>query len=86
MKPAVRSQTVLVIDNDAIVRLMATEALNDAGYHVVEAPEAERRLAQFARGGADLVLLDVIMPGMNGFEACARLRAHAAGANVPTDR
>lgn len=83
MKPAHRCQTVLVIDDDAIVRLMATEALGDAGYQVVEAPDAERGLEQFARGGVDLVLLDVILPGMNGFEACARLRAHAAGANVP---
>ena len=39
MKPASRRQTVLVIDDDAIVRLMASEALSDAGYSVVEAPD-----------------------------------------------
>ena len=78
-----QTQTVLVIDDDAIVRLMASEALNDAGYHVVEAPDAESGWQQFIRNGADLVLLDVVMPGMNGFEVCARLRAHADGANVP---
>lgn len=83
MKPAGRCHTVLVIDDDAIVRLMATEALSDAGYQVIEASDAEHGLEQFARGGADLVLLDVMLPGMNGFEACAKLRAHAAGVNVP---
>ena len=83
MRPNDRRQTVLVIDDDAIVRLMATEALSDAGYVVVEAPDAESGWERFVRSGADLVLLDVILPGMNGFEACARLRAHAAGANVP---
>ena len=83
MKRPSRSQTVLVIDDDAIVRLMASEALSDAGYHVVEAPDAESGWQQFIRSGADLVLLDVVMPGMNGFEACARLRTHADGANVP---
>jgi diguanylate cyclase (GGDEF)-like protein len=83
MRPRDQQPTVLVIDDDAIVRLMATEALSDAGYDVVEAADAESGWEIFDRSGADLVLLDVILPGMNGFEACARLRAHAAGANVP---
>ena len=83
MSPPSQRQTVLIIDDDAIVRLMASEALSDAGYDVVEAPDAESGLEQFTRSGADLVLLDVILPGMNGFEACARLRANAAGVNVP---
>ncbi len=83
MRSTCRRQTVLVIDDDAIVRLMATEALSDAGYAVVEAPDAESGWEHFDRSGADLVLLDVILPGMNGFDACARLRAHASGANVP---
>jgi len=83
MSPANRIHTVLIVDDDAIVRLIATEVLSDAGYRVVEAADAESGLALFDRNGADLVLLDVIMPGMNGFEACALLRAHAAGVNVP---
>lgn len=83
MKRQTPIQTVLVIDDDAIVRLMASEALSEAGYGVVEAPDAESGYEQFDHSGADLVLLDVIMPGMNGFEACARLRLHAAGANIP---
>ncbi len=83
MNSAGPRQTVLVIDDDAIVRLMATEALSDAGYHVVEASDAESGWELFDRSSADLVLLDVILPGMNGFEACARFRTHAAGVNVP---
>ena len=76
-------QTVLVIDDDAIMRLMASEALGEAGYRVVEAETAEAGWAIFEDQGADLVLLDVMLPGMNGFEACARLRTHRSGANVP---
>lgn len=83
MKPKDCRQTVLVIDDDAIVRLMASESLSDAGYNVVEAPDAESGWTHFDRSGADLVLLDLILPGMSGFECCARLRAHALGANVP---
>jgi diguanylate cyclase (GGDEF)-like protein len=83
MKPDNRRRSVLIIDDDAIIRLMASAALGDAGYDVVEAANAEAGLEFFCRRRADLVLLDVILPGMNGFEACARLRAHADGANVP---
>ena len=83
MTPTQRPKTVLVIDDDAIVRLMVSEALSDAGYDVVEAGDAESGVKRFAEGGADLVLLDVLLPGMNGFEACLRLRALPAGADVP---
>ncbi len=83
MKKQDRMQRVLVIDDDAIVRLMASEALRDAGYHVLEASDAESGWEQFNSSGADLLLLGVIMPGMSGFEACVRFRTHAAGANLP---
>jgi len=83
MNPTNPSQTVLVIDDDPIVRLMAGEALSEAGYTVLEACDAETGWETFDRSGADLILLDVILPGMNGFEACARLRKHPAGQNIP---
>jgi len=76
-------QTVLIVDDDAIMRLMTAEALGDAGYRVIEAASAEEGMAVFDRSGADLILLDVILPGMNGFQACAQWRTHPAGANVP---
>jgi diguanylate cyclase (GGDEF)-like protein len=80
---AERRQIVLVVDDDAIVRLMAGAALEEAGFSVVEADSAEEGLARFRRQPVDLVLLDVMLPGMNGFDACARLRADPGGANVP---
>jgi diguanylate cyclase (GGDEF)-like protein/PAS domain S-box-containing protein len=83
MSTTAARQTVLVIDDDAIVRLMVAQALLEAGYDVIESASAEDGWVQFDSRGADLVLLDVMLPGMNGFEACARLRAHAAGASVP---
>jgi diguanylate cyclase (GGDEF)-like protein/PAS domain S-box-containing protein len=75
--------TVLVIDDDAMVRLLCTEALVDAGHRVIEAGSAEAGLALFDELPADLVLLDLVLPGMNGYAACARLRAHPAGEHVP---
>jgi len=76
-------QRILVIDDDAAVRLMATAALEDAGYAVVDAGSAEEGLALFEAAPTDLVLLDVVLPGINGYAACARLRALPAGRDVP---
>ena len=83
MKTLPRRPSVLVIDDDRTIRLMTAATLDDAGYDVVEAANAEEGWTHFDRSGADLILLDVILPGMNGFEACALLRAHAEGASVP---
>ena len=52
--PPVPRQTVLVIDDDAIIRLMASETLGEAGYEVIEARSAEEGWTQFDRCGADL--------------------------------
>ncbi len=75
--------TILIIDDDAMVRLMAEEALADAGYRVVAAPTAEDGLRAFDAEPAALVLLDVLLPGMNGYEACRGLREHPAGQHLP---
>ncbi len=75
--------TILVVDDDAMVRLMAEEALAEAGYRVLVAASAEAGLMAFDAAPADLVLLDVLLPGMNGYEACRRLREHPAGQHLP---
>lgn len=75
--------TVLVIDDDAMTRLMASETLVEAGYTVVEASSAEQGLEHFAQTHMDLVLLDVLLPGMNGYQACAILRTYPDGKSIP---
>ncbi len=74
---------VLVIDDDPATRLLAHEAVAEAGCAVVEASDGETALDRFAEQAADLVLLDVEMPGMDGFEVCRRLRLLPGGAHVP---
>ncbi|MDH5540768.1 MAG: EAL domain-containing protein, partial [Rhizobacter sp.] len=74
---------VLIVDDDAVTRMMASEALTDAGFEVVEAASAEEGLALFATSEFDLVLLDLMLPGIDGHEACLRLRLLSAGRNVP---
>jgi len=66
---------ILVVDDDATARLMMRAALRKAGYDVVLAVDGEDALRQFSAAAFDLVMLDVEMPGLSGYEVCARMRA-----------
>lgn len=65
--------TVLVVDDDPGVRQSLTRALRVEGYDVVEARDGVEGVA--AAGQADVMVLDVTMPNMSGFDVCRRLRA-----------
>jgi DNA-binding response OmpR family regulator len=65
---------VLVVDDERAIRRLLRLYLTDAGYTVAEAADGEAALDQVGRGGIDLVLLDVMLPGMDGYEVCRRLR------------
>ena len=74
---------VLVADDSATLRLLATSSLESAGYRVREAPDGWAALEEVAAGGVDVVLLDVEMPGLDGHEVLARLKADPATRDVP---
>jgi diguanylate cyclase (GGDEF)-like protein/PAS domain S-box-containing protein len=78
-----KNPVVLVADDDFTIRLLALEALEQAGFDVEEAEDGKQALDIFYRVRPDIVLLDVKMPGMNGFEVCAALRKRPEGRNVP---
>ncbi|MEB3359331.1 MAG: response regulator [Synechococcales bacterium] len=59
------------------------EALSDAGLEVAIANSGERALQQIAREKPDLILLDVMMPGIDGFETCRRLKLNAETCDIP---
>ncbi|HSK05083.1 MAG TPA: response regulator transcription factor [Kofleriaceae bacterium] len=67
--------SVLVVDDDAHIREVARFALARAGHAVELAHDGEVAHARLARGGIDLVVLDVLMPELDGFALCRRLRA-----------
>ena len=74
---------ILVVDDDPLTRMMATEALREGGFVTSEAEDGVRAVAAFDAVHPDLVLLDVMMPGLSGFEVCRRVRATPAGELVP---
>ncbi len=83
MEPYSAPPTVLIIDDDPVVRMLAREALRTAGFVVHESENAEDGLAAFIEHRPDVVLLDVLLPGMDGFTACAQLRGYPDAEHVP---
>lgn len=65
---------VLVIDDHSSSRLTAVALLSVEGYEVLEADSGPAGLKRVTEGNPDLILLDVMMPGMDGFEVCRRLK------------
>lgn len=68
---------MLVVDDDDRIRLSLRLALEDRGYAVLEAPDAETALRVMGSRPADAVVLDLMLPGVDGLECCRRLRRHS---------
>lgn len=67
-------QSILFIEDDSAIRQALKMALEDEGYEVREAADGHSGVAQFAQQAADLVLLDLRLPDISGFEVCRTLR------------
>ena len=74
---------VLVVDDEATNRLLLRELLEPHGYTVVEAANGEDGLAQAREARPDVILLDVMMPKLDGFEVCRRLKGAKSTRAVP---
>ena len=81
--PAGELAKILVVDDVAENRRLLLETLEPVGYSVSVAPSGEVALRVAKANPPDLVLLDVMMPGMNGYETCAQLHAHPATGETP---
>jgi DNA-binding response OmpR family regulator len=71
------ARLLLVDDDDALAGILAV-ALGDEGFTVDRARDGVEGLRRFERDGADLLILDVLMPGMDGLELCRRVRRVSA--------
>ncbi|NVN89661.1 MAG: EAL domain-containing protein [Desulfuromonadales bacterium] len=74
---------VLIIDDDPMILILAREALEKEGFVVEEASDGSRVLSMFSRLQPDIVLLDVMLPGIDGFTVCRQIREHPEGKNTP---
>jgi len=83
MDELTQSECVLLVDDDPTARLIAGAALESEGFRVESCSNGLEALTRLEAGGIDCVLLDVVMPYMDGFEVCAAIRATTWGAFLP---
>src|SRR5882724_211533 len=74
---------VLLVDDDGVARLLTASALAERGFRVTEAASGTAALELFASEMPDIVVLDALMPDLDGFETCQRLRRLSGGEHVP---
>jgi pilus assembly protein CpaE len=77
------AKRVLVVDDDDMMRKMTSGILTRHGFDVLNAENGRDALAQVQSTRPDLILLDVMMPEMDGYEACRRIRADPATGTIP---
>jgi DNA-binding response OmpR family regulator len=73
-----KPQSVLVVDDEPNILLSLQFLMKQIGYEVRTARDGEEALAEISRAAPDLVLLDVMMPKIDGFSVCERIRANPA--------
>ena len=76
-------KTVLIIDDEEDIQLITAFRLKKAEYTVVSAGDGATGLAALRDGGADLVLLDISLPGKSGLEICREIKADPALRGIP---
>jgi DNA-binding response OmpR family regulator len=78
-----QSRKVLVAEDEPDIRRLITYSLQFAGYTVIQAVNGEEAIEQAEKEQPDLILLDVRMPKMNGYEACEVLKAQDSTKDIP---
>src|SRR5438034_5999581 len=71
------SATILLVDDEDAVQKLLTYPLEHEGFRVLQARDGEEALTQFAGEQVDLVVLDLMLPRIDGLEVCRRLRAQS---------
>jgi DNA-binding response OmpR family regulator len=79
--PEALRKRILVVDDDAEIRDVITHFLRHHGYEAIEAAGGQAALDLIANGKVDLIILDVMMPGLDGFATLNKIRS--MGNNVP---
>lgn len=83
MLPRDTTSFILVVDDDASVRILARAVLEREGWNVQEAENGEVAIASMTNRTPDMVLLDVMMSGIDGFAVCSRIREATGRDRIP---
>lgn len=76
-------EKILVVEDDKFLRELISQKLSREGYTVIEAVDGEKGIESIKENVPGLVLLDLILPGIDGFEVLAKMKADPNLANIP---
>ena len=76
-------KTILIVEDDKFLRELISRKLSGEGFDALEAVDGEEGIKKIKEGKPDLVLLDLILPGIDGFEVLARLREDPEISSIP---
>ena len=82
-RPAAVLGTILIVDDSPTVRKVVAKALKEYGYRVIEAADGSAALACLQEERPDLVLLDIRLPGLDGYQVCRKIREQKEFAHLP---
>jgi CheY-like chemotaxis protein len=74
---------VLVVDDELLLRTMMADGLEAAGHRVLTAASGEEALSMVKHEKPDCILMDIMMPGLDGYAACAALKTDPGTAHIP---
>jgi DNA-binding response OmpR family regulator len=74
---------ILLVDDEPGIRFLVHRLLDRAGYEVVEARDGEEGLKKLEKDSPDLVLLDLILPGIDGWQVCERIKRNETTRGIP---
>lgn len=77
------NQSVLIVDDESMARTLLRLMLVRAGFNVSEAEDGYDALEKVRKNRPDIILLDVMMPGMDGFTVCEKLRSNSETSSLP---
>jgi CheY-like chemotaxis protein len=81
--PGMTRKTILLVDDSATTLLMEQMVLRGQPYKILTARNGREAIERAGAEHPDLILLDVVMPEMNGYEACRRIRQQSSSGSVP---
>lgn len=73
---------ILVVDDEPSLRFLVASSLEDEGYHILEAADGLEAHALVQQDQPDLIILDVMMPGLTGYELCSLLKRNPNTSNI----